>query len=607
MFQQEIAFYLGEQKQDGFSGIVSQDNLFFVLETGSGFSEELGHQVLDLVKEKIKQSPINNLSSLENFIINLIQEKNLPSGFSIATGFLKDNILYLKTTGTGKVFIRRKNKLGLLIEGNTTASGPVENGDFFIFSTDNFFDLVGGRQGLENTFDQRSPTEIIDEITPNLKAKQDQGAVALFVNLISVVPSEIEESDSLSLRAKRSNPFQEIATSTRSAGLLAMTREKIRFLWSLMRNSKKTLTFITVFIIFLVFLWSVVLGYQRRTNASVQNKIKLAKELISQKLSTAEEVAFLNMDRALILIKESKEETNKLKKEVPLRSSSFEGQLEKLTVMITQVENKILKKEQRKYSEFFDLTVDDKSALGDRIYLDGETAFILDKRNLPAGRQGGTIYKLSLEKKSLNKNQLSEIKSANLVAGYEEEGFFYAKGSGVYRIDSDGKLKKIVDNDKDWGEIIDIYTYNGNIYLLDKGKDEVWKYLRGEDSYGNKSSYFESGQAIDFSSINSLAIDGSLYLAGNSIIIKYTLGLRDGFKVDLPESKPNFDKVFTSKDLEKIYLWDKSKGTIYVLGKTGEYIEQVNSDILSKGNDFVVYKEEIYMLVGSKIYKIESK
>ena len=207
----------------------------------------------------------------------------------------------------------------------------------------------------------------------------------------------------------------------------------------------------------------------------------------------------------------------------------------------------------------------------------------------------------------MNKNQLSEIKSANLVAGYEEEGFFYAKGSGVYRIDSDGKLKKIVDNDKDWGEIIDIYTYNGNIYLLDKGKDEVWKYLRGEDSYGNKSSYFESGQAIDFSSINSLAIDGSLYLAGNSIIIKYTSGLRDGFKVDLPESKPNFDKVFTSKDLEKIYLWDKSKGTIYVLGKTGEYIEQVNSDILSKGNDFVVYKEEIYMLVGSKIYKIESK
>ncbi|MFH0979383.1 MAG: hypothetical protein V1803_00320 [Candidatus Roizmanbacteria bacterium] len=589
MFQQEIAFYLGEQKQDGFSGIVSQDNLFFVLETGSGFSEELGHQVLDLVKEKIKQSPINNLSSLENFIINLIQEKNLPSGFSIASGFLKDNVLYLKTAGTGKVFIRRKNKFGLLIEGNTTASGSVENGDFFIFTTDNFFDLVGGRTGLENNFDHRSPTEIIDEITPGLKAKQDQGAVALFVNL---------KIDTDVILGSEATPESLFNYDSGQAGMTKLInwRNRISSFKQYLQTigHQKTLTFITVFIIFFVFLWSVILGYQRRTNANAQNKIKLSKELVSQKLSTAEEVSFLNMDRALILISESKNEVKKLKDEI----GDKKKEIVELEKQISDTENKILKKEQRKYSEFFDLTVDDKNALGDKIYLDGETAFILDKKR-------GIIYKLSLKKKSLNKNQLSEIKSADLVAGYENEAFFYVKGSGIYRIDSDGKLKKMVDNDKDWGEIIDIHTFNSNIYLMDKGKDEVWKYLRGEDIYGNRSSYFESGQAIDFSSINSLAIDGSVYLAGDSIAVKYTSGLRDGFKVDLPDKETNFIKVVTSKDLGKIYLWDKSKGTIYILGKTGEYVEQVNSDILSKGNDLVIYKEEIYILVESKIYKIE--
>ena len=121
----------------------------------------------------------------------------------------------------------------------------------------------------------------------------------------------------------------------------------------------------------------------------------------------------------------------------------------------------------------------------------------------------------------------------------------------------------------------------------------------------DKNSYFESGQAIDFSSINSLSIDGSVYLAGDSIVVKYTSGLRDGFRVDLPDSETNFNKVYTSKDSEKVYLWDKGKGVVYVIGKTGEYVEQINSGILSKGTDVVMYKDKTYVLAGSKIYKID--
>ncbi len=578
MFKPDVAFYLGEQKTGGYSGIVSQDNLFFLLEVPSGMSEEAGHKVLDFVKEKIRAAQIDSLSALENFIISVIKEKNLPTGFSLSSAYLKGSILYLKTSGSGEIYIRRKGKLGLLIENDSTASGPVDDGDFFIFVTENFLNLISGRQGLEETFDHRSPTEIIDEITPSLKAKQDQGAVALFVNLLQVydettvgLPSESDEMPVFSWKDRLVSFRQYLASIGR----------------------QKTLTFITVFILFIILLWSVVLGYQRRTSAGAMNKIKLAKELVTQKLSTAQDVAFLNMSRALVLISESKDVVAKLNKDVGKRKEVTE-----LEAMVKETENKILKKEMRKYSEFFDLSVDDKNAGGDKIYLDGKTAFILDKKR-------GVVYQLSLEKKSLDKNQLSEIKSANLVAGFESESFFFAKGSGVYRVGSDGKSKKIIDNDKEWGEIVDMYIYNGNAYLLDKGKDEVWKYPRGESEYGSKSSYFASGQSIDLSGVSSLAIDGSLYLSGDSIIVKYTSGLRDGFKVDLPDDKPVFNKVYTSRDLEKIYLWDKSRGTVYVLGKTGEYIEQVNSEILSKGSDLIVFQDAIYVLAGSKIYKVE--
>ncbi|MEK9169266.1 MAG: hypothetical protein AAB788_00825, partial [Patescibacteria group bacterium] len=146
---------------------------------------------------------------------------------------------------------------------------------------------------------------------------------------------------------------------------------------------------------------------------------------------------------------------------------------------------------------------------------------------------------------------------------------------------------------------------NGNIYLLDQGKNDIRKYMTTESGFGGGTSYFQLGQSINLSSVNSLTIDGSVYLAGDSVMFKYTSGLQDAFKTNLPDSNINTTKIFTSKDLEKIYAWDKKRGTIYIMGKNGDYQEQVNSKILSTASDLVVYKNSIYVLQGSKIYKIE--
>jgi len=354
------------------------------------------------------------------------------------------------------------------------------------------------------------------------------------------------------------------------------------------------LTFVTVFVLGVILFWSVGLGYIRRSQKSNQKKINLTKDLVNQKLSQAEEVSFLNMSSALNLIADSKVEVKKLDS---LRTSNLAGQIEELDTMILQFENKILKKEEKKYSEFFDLTVDDKNAKGDKFYLEGDNLLISDKER-------GILYTLSLEKKSLDKDQSAEIKKSSNIALFEEKKYFYVEGSGIYQI-VEGKTKKIIKNDKDWGNIIDLVVFNGNVYLLDQGKDEIWKYLTTESGFGTKNSYFQSGQSIDLSKIYSLSIDGSIYLAGDSVLFKYTSGLRDGFTVELPNGNVDMTKIFTSRDLEKLYGWDKKGGIVYVMGKNGDYQEQINSKILSTATDFVVYKDSIYVIQGSKIYKIE--
>ncbi|MCL4377814.1 MAG: hypothetical protein M1409_05445, partial [Actinobacteria bacterium] len=123
--------------------------------------------------------------------------------------------------------------------------------------------------------------------------------------------------------------------------------------------------------------------------------------------------------------------------------------------------------------------------------------------------------------------------------------------------------------------------------------------------FSAKKSYFDGGQTLSLSGFNSLAIDSSLYLGGGNNILKYTSGLQDAFKMNLPSDSINFSKIITSKDLSKIYGWDKSAGMVYIMDKGGEFQKQIQSSILSKGTDITVYKDVIYILSGSKIYKID--
>ena len=77
-----------------------------------------------------------------------------------------------------------------------------------------------------------------------------------------------------------------------------------------------------------------------------------------------------------------------------------------------------LKKEEKKYTEFFDLTVDDKNAKGNKLYLNDDRLLVSDKTR-------GVLYEFSLDKKSLDKNQSNEIKKSTLVALSEEKKYFY--------------------------------------------------------------------------------------------------------------------------------------------------------------------------------------
>src|SRR3989344_839515 len=584
MFNFDFATYLGKEKEGGFSGYIAESNFFIVIEIEEGINAEQGKEILQKIKEEIISLSIQNLASFDQFISRFITKYNLPPSISLASGCLKDKIMYLKTIGEGSIYLNRNNNFAQIIEKDKSASGFLELGDFFVLTTQKFINVLGSDIELKTIFDNRNPQEIVNDLVTQLSGKGDDGAIALLV--------QHKEDEAEQVR------FIDIESQQKDSALNQI-KDKGRDFFTTFKElsqrsgKRKIFTLAAVVAILFILIWSVVLGTQRKNLAAANKKVKLTKELVSLKLDQAEEVAFLNLPRSMALLSEAKKEVDKLKKETGKQKESDVKELEQ---MIKATENKIVKKEDKNYEEFYDLTLDSKGARGSNLYLEKENLNIVDQEK-------GIVYTLSLSKKSLDKKSASEIKNAKRVASYQDYILIFVDGEGVYKISADGKSKRVIDKDKDWENIVDMWIYNGNLYLLDSGNGDIYKYLVAESGYSEKSSYLK-GEAGSVKGANSIAIDSSVYIGLEDQIVKYTAGAKDDFSTSWPEKNVNLTKIFTSSDVEKVYGWDKAKGAVYILGKNGTYERQINSTILSKASDFVVLNNTAYVLVGEKIYKI---
>ncbi len=593
MYKSEFAIYLGEEKDEGFSGFISQDNFFAVLQIEKGISKEKGRQCLQEIAQGFKTTEINDLSQFELIISQKLQEVNIPSHFSLSALCLHKDIIYLKTIGEGEIFGRRGKEFGKIISKDNSASGYLSDKDMFILTSETFTILFEDKKDLKEFMDGKKPSEIVEDLTPELKGKKDIESIALFVRWNKEKGTD-ESSESLKEVEDKSPYSENIFSKKQKVSQFIRKVKGSLYKRGKEDREKKFYTFVVVLILLLILIWSVGLGYKRRQRAKILDQIKITRQEIKTKLQQADEESFFNIDQSRTLISDAKKEVSLLRKKV---GDSQKLEINELEKLITKKENQILKKETHKFTEFYDLKIISQKAKGEKMFLSDNQLVILDSR--------GVVYNLSLEKKSIEKKEDIQIKNTDLIAYIDKNYYLFNPQEGVYRLGNNNKVKKVIDLDDQWGEIIDINVYRKNLYLLDKTNDEIYKYLPVENGFASKKSYFKSGQAIDLSTANSIAIDASVYIGLENNIKKYTSGVRDKFDVSFPNSNLTLKKIYTDNNLKKVYGWDKRNGLIYIIGKTGDYERQIVSSILKKGDDFVVYQNGAYILVKNKIYKIK--
>ncbi len=546
--------------------------------------DDTAHVTLDTLIEECSNVRFEHLIEFERFIVYGLQRSGLTEVSSMACIYQHGDILFIKTMGAGAVYLHRGTRTARIVHGNSSASGHIAEGDCVIATTQSLIDALGSQDVLFTEF----LTNDIHENTRLLKERLEGQQSSSGICYATWLARNPEQEHAV----RQEEPLAATSVSETKNSVM----DAFRDLWARKKGSmtkKRTITLGILAVILAVFIWSVVLGYYRHQRSQTDKKISAAQELITQKLLQAEEVSVLNSARAQALLIDAR---NDLKQLLSSVKDSADPRISDLEKRIVSMESRVLKKEEKAYTEYYDLTVDSKNARGTRMaYSEGDVAIL--------NKQSGEVYLLSLEKKSLEKLTAPEVSGAVDVAVFDRTAYII-RSDGIYRLEDGGIARKVIPRGGEWGAITDAELFNGNVYILDGPRNDIYKYVvADEDKFASSGSYFRSS-APPVSSPVSCAIDGSVYILYGGSVFKYTSGLRDGFAPRFPTENLAFHKVLTQEDGGKIYIWDKQHSVIYIVNKEGGYERQIQSPILKAADDIAVHETNAYILMGSKIYAI---
>ncbi|MFZ2205984.1 MAG: hypothetical protein WA061_03360 [Microgenomates group bacterium] len=564
----EYSVYLGAEQKNGFTGFLSESNFFCIVEIFDGYTAEQGEVLMSALAE-VGEAEMDSLMNFDASVSGVLKRLNVPLDTSVAVGYRKKSALYLKTVGTGEIYIQRGKIFEKIIGGNNIASGMYQKSDLYMLTSSFFTDSLKGTHHVKS-FVHKNPhiREYPELVKQHVGMEDDTGAIALFIRLQGQIQNDVNV--------------------TYPSRLKDYIRKHVQI-------SKKSITFGVIGICVLVLGWSILNGFQKNggislnQSSSFDTKVTQAEQTIEEARTKTDMVSegMNNLDDVKNIIESLKKTASK----------DQQSKISELQAKTLEVENLLLKRESKEAQLHYDLTVEEKGAMGTKFALFEDKAFILNPE--------GKVYIFALEKKSLEKRKLTKKPSADsLIGGYEKNAFVLDPKEGIIRIDDAGTNKTVITKETQWNEISAVQIYNGNIYLLDGGNNALYKYPVTTDGYGDRTSYFK-GSYLELDTHSTFAIDIAVYVANATTVEKYTAGIRDDFSFKLPTETATIDKIITHTDQTELYLWNKKEGLLYIIGRDGVYKKQIISVALKDATDVEVYKNVVYTLQGNNIYRIE--
>lgn len=556
---------------------ICEDNLILYLRVSKSDEGVLNEAPLQSIQKELLQAGTLSLDIFTRSVSKIMDSCEFQSPYAFSAGIIHDQGVYLITRGLGGVFLIRDNEATRIIMDNQNASGQLSVGEMLLFG---HYDLKidqGVVSKLANSWD-----DLTSELSEEYKSDDMGGFI-----VVSRVPDDavVVPETSIGSNEETSSQGDAVGDKLGRFSKISLKRDKL-------------MIFLSITIV-VILLWSVVFGYKRRMENQINDSAREIASQIDAKLIDAEESALFDVSQAKSLVRDAKVLFTPIKERAEKNNLENNGEIKKIADKIDAVEKKIDEIENKKPEEFYDTALLGKNVQIDQFtQTDGESIGLLDTKH-------GKVYNVAIEKKQVDTFVSSKIKSATRVV-IDKNNAYILTPQGVYVKKDNGQEKRVVEN-KEWGKIADMAMYNGNIYLLDSQKDEVYKYLvASEDVFSAKTSYFKEGQSVDLKNSVGFAVDGSFFIAfSDKQVLKYTSGINQSLTL---KTEKEFipTKILTNITSDKIFIFDKQNGKVLIFNKEGDFKREITSRYLEKAKDIVLIKNDrLVFQLKSKLYLLK--
>ncbi len=417
-------------------------------------------EIVSCFHETYASIGVGMLKKLE-LSLRKVQEEVRDLQLEIIAGRVWENVLYLGILNKGRVALLRNGNLATILkekEGLVTASGFLKKGDVFILETERFFKIIP-EETLKINLEKKDPEEIVEVLTPIIHAGGENGGIG------AIIGKEERKPLASNLgREKKKIKIRRIKEALKK--LFKPRREKV--------ETKEQRMMISVAVILAILLFiSVGLGWQKRRKDKEKQKFNKIWEEITYKYEEGKGLVGINPILARKLLSESLglAKENQDYKQIKELEKEIEKELEKA----------IKEYELSELPLFLDLNLIKKDLKGIDFDFWREEMVVLG--------EDGTVVKIDLNRKTETKGK---VEGGKLISLWGERVFVL--GEKIIEVGNQTEIEE------EWTEIVGFEIFAGNLYLLDRGEGEVWKYPVIESGFGTKRSWFGSDVNLDLSS-----------------------------------------------------------------------------------------------------------
>jgi len=570
--EKTFAIYLGQNNEHLEVSFVMTESFFCTFEHPHG-PEHLLREITGDIQKEAENIILENQEDLSVFCSNFLNKYKLNS---IAAGYLNHDKIYTFVKN-GLILLLREEKFYQAGTELQTLSGKYQDQDQYFFLTHSLTQEPHFNKIL-SSHKHLSPKEIVEHCRKSFNPDSPGGALIIQTK----TPPSIGKPVNLPINQEANLRSIPLATKPKLTS----------FIPPLIAN--KYLRLAVLLLILGVVLTQVFFLIQ----GSLQKKQQVAYE--KAYTQTANSIATLKSEL-------NQNPSSAIKKIDPLLNivSELKGKYPKEATKTASLEKQIndLKKTYGNATPapatlFYDLALIDKKAEASVVGFSNNYTSVLDNKNKKA-------YLINLKNKDHQDFEFGEVKEGSLVTEYNQMLFLYSQSQGIYQGDN-GKFKKIISVDKDWGRIKDFKIFNSNLYLLSQTTDEVYKFTPTQDGYSSKISYFQPGQSINLSSAQGLAIDFSVYILGENLW-KYTAGSQVSFSPNTQLDYHHMRAIYKTSENNYLYLLDPINKRVVALNENGRLIKSIFNPKLSMATIIGVIKDEkIIFLNHNKIYEIDN-